>query len=220
MKSVGFCNEEEAWPLSCSLKQFDAILFDLDGTLVDTMPIHGRAYSDIFDALGYRFSLGDYLAHVGPPARIAVREFAKAAGFKEVTDELVKRIHADKKKRFGEILAREAPAVLPAAALLTRHRGEKAMALVSSGNRDGVQAILSRMGWGDMFDIVISGDDVEHGKPHHEPYSAGAKALGVPPSRCVAFEDTQAGLSSALGAGMYAVDVTVPGALHAPELGL
>lgn len=207
---------EDVWPLSHDFMPYDALLFDLDGTLVDTMPLHGLAYAAVFEGMGYPFTMADYLAHVGPPARIAIPGFALAAGMGAIDDAMIAHIHADKKLRFKEVLAREKAPSLAASALLARYAGRKPMALVSSGNRDGVEAILGTMGWRDYFGAVVSGDDVTKGKPHAEPYLTGARLLGVDPARCLVFEDTEAGIASGLTAGMAVIDVTQDGVIHRP----
>lgn len=214
-----FDNRVDTWPLDRDFDRFDALFFDLDGTLVETMSLHGRAYAEVFASYGYKLELADYLALVGPPARVAIPLFAAAAGVSNVNGDLILRIHAEKKRRFSEILAIDSPQALAATGLLKRYKCSKPLALVSSGNRDGVEAILRAMGWNEMFDAVISGDDVSQGKPHSEPYLTAAQAIGVLPARCIAFEDTEAGVRSALAAGMNVVDVTLSGAIHTPGAG-
>lgn len=206
-------DDRDSWPLSCNFEPFEALLFDLDGTLVDTMPLHGLAYGEVFAGLGHHFTLDDYLAHVGPPARVAIPAFAKAAGMGVIGEDVVASIHREKKIRFKDVLAREKAPSLTAAALLARFAGRKPMALVTSGNRDGVEAILRTMGWRDQFGAVVTGDDVTNGKPHPDPYLMGARLLGVRPEACLVLEDTQSGIDAAIAAGMSVIDVTQPGAI-------
>lgn len=217
MSSLSSGLDEAVWPLAYNLDAYDALLFDLDGTLVDTMPLHGLAYAAVFEGMGHRFTMDDYIANVGPPARVAIPAFALAAGMGTIDDAMIATIHREKKVRFKEVLATEKAPSLAASALLARHAGNKAIALVSSGNRDGVEAILTTMGWREHFGAVISGDDVTQGKPHPEPYLRGAAALGVAPELCIVFEDTQAGILSGTAAGMSVIDVTQAGVIHAPN---
>lgn len=190
------------------IDDFDAIMFDLDGTLVDTMPLHYRAYSAAFRKRGYELGWATYMRLVGPPAREAIREFALAAGW-ECDSREVMEVHAEKKVLFEEELRARPPRLLPAAALLDSLAGRKPSALVSSGNRHGVTAILDALGWRHHFDAVITGDDVLNGKPDPEPYLRAAVALGVAPGACLALEDTPDGLASARAAGMTAYDVSL-----------
>lgn len=205
---------DDDWPIGYALDRFDALLFDLDGTLVDTMPLHGRAYSDVFARRGHHFTMADYTANVGPPARIAVPAFAAAAGMGDIDESLVNMLHREKKTRFKEILSDQQAPTLPASKLLLRYHGIKKLALVSSGNRDGVQAILETMGWRNYFDTVISGDDCTNGKPHPDPYLIAARAMNVAPDLSMVFEDTSSGIEAARAAGMSVIDVTKPGAVY------
>src|SRR5688572_33339554 len=100
--------ENRPWPLGVDLEPFDALLFDLDGTLVDTMPLHGRAFSMAFETYGDRLRHEDYLAHVGPPARIAIVGVAAAAGMETPDEAMIAAIHR-KKKTFFSLLLAEAP---------------------------------------------------------------------------------------------------------------
>jgi beta-phosphoglucomutase len=204
---------EHDWPLHVDLRSFDALLFDLDGTLLDTMPLHGRAYVMAFHRLGYQLRIEDYLANVGPPARIAIAAFAAAAGMKECDDVTIRAIHSEKKRSFAQLLVQEPPPALNSAKLLTSEHG-KLMAVVSSGNQDGVAAILQRMNWHHLFGVVVSGDDTERGKPAPDPYFRAADTLGVSPERCLVFEDTEAGIQAAIAARMSVVDVTRPGVIQ------
>ncbi|CDZ25171.1 HAD family phosphatase [Neorhizobium galegae] len=204
----------DTWPADLDLSGYDALLFDLDGTLVDTMTVHGRAYGEVFAHLGHRLKMEDYLAAIGPPARVAIRSYARAAGMGEIDDQMVANIHALKKARFGEVLARDGARALPASSLIEKWRGRRAMAVVSSGNRDGVTRILDHMGWTASLSAVVTGDDTVEGKPAPAPYLRAAELLQVSPALCLAFEDTVSGISAARAARMDVIDVTRPGMIH------
>lgn len=193
------------------LSEFDALLFDLDGTLVDTMPLHYRAYAQVFQERGLALAERDYLGAVGAPARHAIPLMLRAAGATGHTEEDVAAIHRLKKGAFADILHTTRPTALPASRLIEPLAGSKKLAVVSSGNSDGVRAIIASMGWSEIFDVVISGDDVVKGKPDPEPYLLAAARLGVVPARCLVLEDAQAGLESGRAAGMSVLDVTRSG---------
>ena len=185
-----------------------AVLFDLDGTLVDTMPLHYQAYAEVFAQRGLQLSEPDFMAMIGEPARKAIPRFLAAAGVMTATADDVMAIHAQKKQAFDRCLSSSRLRPLPAVALLELARGRKKLGLVSSGNRQGVVSLLSAMGWANVFDVVISGDDVTRGKPDPEPYLAAASSLDVDPSECLVLEDTEAGLAAGVAAGMKVLDVT------------
>lgn len=189
------------------IQRWGALLFDLDGTLVDTMPLHYRAYADVLAERGLRLHETDYMAAIGAPAREAIPRFLAACGRPECTVDEVGAIHADKKRVFERLLAETPPVALAAARLLEAAFGRVPLGLVSSGNRAGVTAILRAAGWADRFGVVVTGDDVSAGKPDPEPFARAAAALGVAPAACLALEDTADGLRSASSAGMTALDV-------------
>ena len=85
--------------------------------------------------------------------------------------------------------------------------GTHRLALASSGSRPGITTMLDRLGWSDVFEVIVTGEDVDHGKPAPDPFLLAADKLGVPPAECVAFEDTDDGVASATAAGMLVLDV-------------
>ncbi|MBA7465742.1 Phosphorylated carbohydrates phosphatase [subsurface metagenome] len=188
---------------------YSALLFDLDGTLVDTMPLHYRAYAGVFARRGFILQEASFLEAVGGPAIEAIPRFLASLGVENVGAAEILAIHKEKKDLFGSLLTQSSPARLPAAELLDRARGTKRIGLVSSGNRRGVAAILARVGWEDVFDVVISGDDVSRGKPDPQGYRMAAAALNVRPDECLVIEDTNAGLMSGKAAGMSVLDVAL-----------
>lgn len=191
-----------------SIEPFEALLFDLDGTLVDTMPLHFQAYATVMAARGLVLAEAAYLDAVGAPARVAIPRFVASAGGVAVSDAEIATIHGEKKAAFAIILREEELPTLPTAEVLRKMRLTRPCGLVSSGNRDGVHAILDKLGWRDWFAAIITGDDVTLGKPNPDPFLMAARAIGVSPSNCLVFEDTVEGLESARRAGMQSIDVT------------
>lgn len=187
---------------------FEALLFDLDGTLVDTMPLHYQAYAKVLTTYGLVLTEAAYMAAIGAPARVAIPQFIASAGGVAVSSKTIAAIHASKKDAFAAILHDEEPRSLPAAGLLQRVRARRRCGLVSSGNRAGVAAIIDKMGWNGWFAAVVTGDDVALGKPHPDPFLEAARLLDVAPASCLVFEDTADGLEAARRAGMRAIDVT------------
>ena len=191
-----------------TIARFKAVLFDLDGTLIDSMPLHYRAYREVFRARGWALEEAVFMSLIGAPARVAISKFLDAVGRPGNDRELIDAIHAEKKAALQRTLDR-GPEItrLPAAELLERIPAEKPCAIVSSGNRQGVTALLNAVGWSDRFAVTVTGDDVQHGKPHPEPFLLAARRLSVRADECLVFEDTADGCMAAAAAGMTVFDV-------------
>jgi HAD superfamily hydrolase (TIGR01509 family) len=187
--------------------RFAAILADLDGTLVETMPLQHLAYARTFARYGGDLTRADYDAIVGGPARETIPRFIKAAGLDPVTLPSVAELHAEKKQALAAILRDGALEPLPAAALFREALGRRKTAVVTSGNREGATAILGALGLLEELDALVSGDDVVNGKPHPEPFLKAAELVGVAPPDCLVLEDHPAGIAAAEAAGMTVMDV-------------
>jgi HAD superfamily hydrolase (TIGR01509 family) len=191
-----------------TVARFQAILFDLDGTLIDSMPLHYGAYRDVFSARGWALDEAVFMSLVGGPARVAIGKFLNAVGQPGDDDELIAAIHTEKQASLQRTLdAGAAITRLPAADLLEQIPVSKPCALVTSGNRQGVTALLKAAGWSNRFAVTVTGDDVKHGKPHPEPFLLAARRLSAQPRLCLAFEDTADGCMAATAAGMTVFDV-------------
>ena len=181
-----------------------AVVFDFDGTLVDTMPLHYEAYRRaIAECAGAELEPEVFWAEIGGTAREVVPRLLARVGCE--ADPSV--VHARKKDLLRDVLTDADIPVLETAKLLPVLRGRLPMALASSGSRQGIELMLDRLGWTAYFDAVVTGEDVAAGKPAPDAFELAARRLGVDPARCLAFEDTPAGLASARRAGMAVFDV-------------
>lgn len=181
----------------------EAVLFDLDGTLVDTMPLHFSAYRDVLGEFGVALDFQAFMAASGGAARETIPKLLGGVA----TDVSVEEIHRRKVVRTTELLASSVPAALPCSLLLPVFSALLPVALVSSGSRRSVETTLSTMGWHHLFRAVVTGDDVVRSKPDPEGYLKGANLLGVDPARCLVFEDMEDGVAAARAAGMQVFDV-------------
>lgn len=190
------------------LSAFDALLFDLDGTLADTMSLHFRAYAEALRQWGGTLVRTDFDAVVGGSASQTVPHFIARA---RITGPLPapQEVHASKKQALHRLLADAPPLPLAAAALVEHCRATHKLGVVTSGNRDGAQALLGRLfGSPSPFGVIVTGDDVTRGKPDPAPYLLAAERLDVAPASCLVLEDHPAGITAAIAAGMDVVDVT------------
>jgi HAD superfamily hydrolase (TIGR01509 family) len=182
-----------------------AVLFDMDGLLVDTEPIWTVAEVELARQLGGEFTPDLKAAIVGTRLEVAVPTILDWYG--GMTDDAtVARTMSWLLDRMVELFA-EPPPVLPGVAEFLGSLASAGVrtALVSSSYRVLVDAVLAH-GIG-PFELTLSGDEVTHGKPHPEPYLTAAARLGVDPRDCVVLEDSPAGVASAEDAGCAVVAV-------------
>jgi HAD superfamily hydrolase (TIGR01509 family) len=186
-----------------------AVLFDMDGLLVDSEPVWTIAEVELAESLGGSWDSAIKTRVIGTSVRTAV----------PIILEHFKAAHRDPAEvihwllgRMVELFQRELPVMPGAHELVDGLRAAGVpVALVSSSYRVLVDAVLHAFGT-DRFDFTLSGDEVTHTKPHPEPYAKAAAALGVDPGRCVVLEDAPSGIASAEAAGCIAIGVTG----HAP----
>lgn len=186
----------------------EAVLFDLDGTLIDSMSLHYRAYRDVLaDEGAADLSRARFDASVGGRYTEAIPLMVDGPH----EESFIERVHDHKVARLRELLDSVEIPVLPTARLLGLY-GLVSLGLVTSGARASVDPVLARLGWGQTFDVVVTSDDVMAGKPAPDPYALAVASLGVEAHRCLVFEDTDAGVCSAQHAGLDVVDVRGAGA--------
>ena len=183
--------------------RFTAAIFDFDGTLVDTMPIHYEAYRQVFAEVDVDLRPDDFWNNIGGNARETIPKFL--AG--RTCPISVEEVHRRKKAIVGRLLADMPVPVLETAKLLEVFDGHLTMALVSSGSRPGIETVLARLDWQRFFATVVCGEDSPRGKPAPDLFLIAAERLKLDPARCVVFEDTDAGLAAAAAAGMVPFDV-------------
>lgn len=198
-----------------------AVLWDMDGTLVDTEPYWMAAEYEIVAEHGGRWS--DELAHqlVGNPllvsAKFILENSPVALTAEQLVDELLARVvrrvrdHIPWRPGARQLLVELTSLGIPCA-------------LVTMSWRPLADAVTAALAPGG-FAAIITGDQVQHGKPHPEPYLAACAALAVPPARCIAIEDSPAGVRSAVAAGVPTLAVPhvvpvppMPGVVHLETL--
>lgn len=189
-----------------------AVLWDMDGTLVDTEPYWIAAEHDIVEEHGGTWT--EELAHqlVGQDLLVAatfIRDNSAVDWSPErIVDEMLGRV-------IGKV-SEHIPWRPGARELLEALKAEGVpSALVTMSWRSLADAVLGALPEG-TFDVVVTGDEVSHGKPHPEPYRAAARLLGVSPEDCVAIEDSPTGVRSAVAAGVPTL--AVPHVVSVPEM--
>jgi HAD superfamily hydrolase (TIGR01509 family) len=188
-----------------------AVIFDMDGLLLDTEPLAARAWADAAATLGVDFDTALALAMVGrnfPDCQAMVRA---RYGAPYPVDALLDRWHA----AYEGIVAREGLRLKPGAVELIEWLELHAIprAVATSTRRERARAKLLDTALLARFRDIVGGDEVARGKPEPDIYVEAARRLGVPAADCVALEDSEAGVRAALAAGM--MPIMVPD-MHAP----
>jgi len=177
------------------------VVFDLDGVLVDSEPLHLRAYQEVLGGYGRSLSRQEYYARfIVYSDREVLEQLLPDRGAIEVAI-------AAKQQRYVELVGAGPPAFADGLALLHRMDGWR-VALATGSRREEAELILRGLGIFDRFRAVVTADDCAQGKPDPEPYLRAAQGLGLPVGRCVAVEDAPGGVRAAKAAGMRCVGVT------------
>ena len=184
---------------------FDAYIFDCDGTLADTMPLHYRAWLAALKEHNAEFPEALFYELGGVPTARIVEILNERHGHSMPVQETA----TFKDDLFIELIPQTLP-IEPVVELVHQFHGVKPLAVASGGTREIVTKILSALGIVKKFDAIITVEDYRQGKPAPDPFLEAARRLGIVPERCLVFEDTTAGIASAKAAGMKWVLVEPP----------
>jgi len=192
-----------------------AIIFDMDGVLVDSNPFHLRKWADLFQAHGIPFKEEELPKLVlGPANEVTFRRYWHRELSPEEIAELSEELEANFRREIAPH-ARAFPGVGPF--IEECHRQGIAMAVASAAMAKNVTFLIAALGLRDYFREVLTGDEISHPKPDPEIYLETAHKLGVNPSACLVFEDSFVGIRAAKQAGMKCIAIasTFPAAdLH------
>jgi beta-phosphoglucomutase len=180
-----------------------AVLWDLDGTLVDSEECHWLAWRETLAAEGVQ------ITHEQFDATFGQRNASFLPGWlgEEAASERVERVGDAKEACFRRLVRTKGAPAMPGAIdwLRRLHQDGWQQAIASSAPRLNVEAILAALDIAGYFQAVVSGEDVQTGKPDPQVFLIAANRLGVAPSRCIVVEDAAAGVEGARRAGMYSV---------------
>jgi len=184
---------------------FGAYIFDCDGTLADTMPTHYKAWLSALGEQADKFPEAMFYELGGVPTARIVELLNERHGLNLPVEATV----AQKEELFLEFSS-EIAEIEPVVTIARSFAGKVPMAVASGGHRRIVLTTLRALGIADLFQAIITSEDYKRGKPWPDPFLEAALRLGVPPERCLVFEDTATGVTAAKAAGMQYVLVPSP----------
>ena len=182
-----------------------AIIFDMDGVIVDSEPCHERAFREVFHEMGYGETHGmDFPAYYGRSDRALWLDFVEKHRPAQPLPELIEW----KQRRFLEILRHDQPIFQDLPGLLEKLSQRYKLAVASGSVHAVIDEVLAMKNLRRFFPIVVSVQDVAHGKPAPDVFLRTAQLLQVPPNSCCVIEDAAAGVEAALAAGMSVIGIT------------
>lgn len=188
----------------------NAVVFDFDGIIVDSEPMHFQAFQQVLAPLGKGFSWEAYCeTYIGFDDRDAFKEAFKAKDEKICARDL-KQLIREKAKIFQQFIHEGEATPLPGAVELIKSIPRKLpVALCSGALKEDILPILKTLGIENAFSVIVTAEDTKKSKPDPAPYKLALKKLGLDdPSTTVAIEDTPSGILSAKGAGLKVLAVT------------
>ena len=182
-----------------------AILWDMDGVLVNSMEFHYQAYREVLSDFGRDLSREEYLGSL-----IGLRNYVilrRLLG--DLPQEEIERLMAAKEAAFRQRVEGNVEPLPGAAELVRRaHEAGVKQAIVSSTPCENIELVVDSLGLASMFDTLVGEEDAEHGKPDPEGFLVAAERLSVPPSDCVVIEDAPEGIAGGKAAGTRCIGVT------------
>ena len=183
-------------------KVIHGIIFDCDGTLADTMPLHWKAWQAVTQRHGIIFPEDRFYALGGVPSRDILKVLREEQGLD--IDPLV--VAKEKEAAYLDMLAHVGP-IEVVVSIAREHYGKMPLAVASGGTRQVIERVLVHLAISHLFAAVVTSEDVVNQKPAPDIFLEAARRIGVPPQFCRAFEDTDLGLQAIRAAKMEAVDV-------------
>ena len=186
--------------LKLPVGDFRAYLFDCDGTIADSMPLHYRAWKKALAEYGGTYDEDLFYAWGGKPVRKIIADLNEMQGLSMPVDTL-----AALKESYYHVQLPELKAIPEVLEHIEAMHGRVPFAVVSGSRRASVVGSLTALGLLDKFDVLVCAEDYKHGKPAPDCFLLAAEKLAVAPEYCLVFEDTDLGIQAATAAGMKSV---------------
>ncbi len=179
------------------------LIFDLDGTIVDSMPIHYIAWRDTAARYGIDLTVELFESLAGVPIYQTVEKYNEIFNMNINPQEM-----GDAKEKMYEEKLHEAKMVDPVFDVIKKYHGQIPMSIGTGGGHYIAQKTVELMGLDKYIDILVTADDVKQHKPHPETFLRCAELMEVAPEDCLVFEDGKPGMKAAVDGGMMLIDVT------------
>jgi len=187
------------------INQYDGLIFDMDGTVIDTMPSHAKAWEMVGQHFGYPFN-GNLLYEMGgAPVKTIALEMMKRHAMP--LDQLNNVIEL--KREYGKELIMKHAALLPAANVVRSFYAKKPLALGTGSHPATTETLLDKFDFEKYFSAIVTAEDIQNHKPAPDTFLRCAELIKVKPQRCLVFEDGDLGIQAGLRAGMDVFDVRV-----------
>ncbi|MBN6064389.1 beta-phosphoglucomutase family hydrolase [Aggregatibacter actinomycetemcomitans] len=187
------------------INQYDGLIFDMDGTVIDTMPSHAKAWEMVGQHFGYPFDSNLLYELGGAPVKTIAQEMMKRHAMPlERLDDV---IHL--KREYGKQLIMQHATLLPAASVVRSFYSKKPLALGTGSHRAMTEILLDKFDFEKYFSAIVTAEDIQHHKPAPDTFLRCAELIKVKPQRCLVFEDGDLGIQAGLSAGMDVFDVRV-----------
>ncbi len=185
-----------------------ALVFDFDGVLADSEPLHLRSYQEVLTPIGIRITRDEYYTHyLGYDDEGVFTKIAEARGVRMEPPQVAALI-AEKTRVFDDMIAAGEMLYPAARACVERMAAHFPLGIASGALRHEIEAILRGGNLARHFRFIVASGETTAGKPAPDPYRRAAELHGVPPSTCLAIEDSRWGLESAKAAGLWSIGIT------------
>jgi beta-phosphoglucomutase len=191
-----------------------AVIFDVDGVLVDTVPYHFLAWQKMFQEAGAKFEFEDYLEKVnGLPRATGIKNILTG-----VVDVELEKLADKKQQYFLEMVDQKPPKPLPGVKLFLQNLDKNLFYIAAASSSKNAPFVLKKTRLSHFFNTIVSGNDFKKPKPDPELFLIAARRLGMNPSECVVFEDAYHGVEAGKRGGMYTIGLLTSNDQKIPEI--
>lgn len=196
--------QQNTHTLIAPVPPYAALIFDCDGTIADTLPVHFQSWQAAFGSYGATLPEDWYHDRTGSTAAEFIQDFNQTFGY--AIDQ--QTVDAERQQHFTRLIhqVRAVPAV---AAIAQSNYGNVPLAVASNGQRSVVESTIEAIQLRPLFQTIVTLNDVQFGKPAPDLFLLAAERIDAAPADCIVYEDSDLGLEAAHRAGMRSVDVRV-----------